>query len=78
MKISKDLGTTFIFVTHDIEEAIFLGSRVIVLSPVRKSVIADIEVNINKTERNSLEFLNLKREIAWLLKAHRFSLEYEI
>ncbi|RDU55488.1 nitrate ABC transporter ATP-binding protein [Helicobacter sp. MIT 00-7814] len=78
LKISKDLGTTFIFVTHDIEEAIFLGSRVIVLSPVRKSVIADIEVNINKTERNSLEFLNLKREIAWLLKAHRFSLEYVI
>ena len=78
LKISKEFGATFIFVTHDIEEAIFLGSRVIILSPKRKNIIADLNISIDKSDRNSLEFLNLKREIAWLLKEHRFSLEYVI
>ena len=78
LKISQSLRATFVFVTHDIEEAIFLGSRVIILSPVRKNIIADLPINIDKSERNSLEFLNLKYEIAWLLKAHRFRLEYVI
>lgn len=78
LKIATKLGATFVFVTHDIEEAIYLGSRVIILSPIHKNIIADIAINIDKNDRNSLEFLNLKREIAYLLKSHRFSLEYVI
>lgn len=31
--IWRDLGTTILFVTHDIQEAVFLGHRILVLTP---------------------------------------------
>lgn len=78
LDISKTLKTTMIFVTHDIEEAIFLGDRVIIMSPNPGKIVADISVKIDKSDRNSLEFLNLKREIAQYLETYRFVVEYEI
>lgn len=78
LNISKSLNTTSIFVTHDIEEAIFLGDRVIIMSPNPGKIVADIAINIDKSDRNSLEFLNLKREIALYLQTYRFNIEYQI
>lgn len=78
LKISATRKNTFIFVTHDLEEAIFLGSRVIIMSPDGGKIIADIPITLDKSDRNSLEFLNLKREVALLLKTHCFKLEFVI
>lgn len=78
LKISMELKTTMIFVTHDIEEAIFLGNRVIIMKPNPGQIVADIKININKNDRNSLEFLELKRKIAQYLEVYRFDVEYII
>ena len=37
------LDATFMFVTHDIEEAIFLGDRIVVLSPGPGTIISELE-----------------------------------
>jgi NitT/TauT family transport system ATP-binding protein len=38
-----DLNTTFIFVTHDVEEAIFLADKIVVLSRGPGTVLAELE-----------------------------------
>lgn len=78
LAIKGRFQTTMVFVTHDIEEAIYLGDRVIVLKPNPGEVMADIPVKIDKSDRNSLEFLRLKREIASYLETYRFIQDYTI
>ncbi|MCI5967987.1 ABC transporter ATP-binding protein [Helicobacter sp.] len=78
LEIKQNLKTTMIFVTHDIDEALYLGDRVIILKPNPGEVVADIKVKLNKNDRNSLEFLRLKREIAEYLETYRFMQDYAI
>ncbi len=67
-----------IFVTHDIEEAIFLGDRVIIMSPNPGKIVADIPISIDKKDRYGFDFLELKREIGVYLKTYCFENNYEI
>lgn len=78
LNIAKTLKTTMIFVTHDIEEAIFLGDRVIIMSPNPGKIVADIPISIDKKDRYGFDFLQLKREIGKYLKTYRFESNYEI
>ena len=78
LEIKQNLKTTMIFVTHDIDEALYLGDRVIILKPNPGEIVGDIKVKINKSDRNSLEFLRLKREIADYLETYRFIQDYSI
>ncbi len=59
---------TVVFVTHDIEEAIYLADRIIILSPRPAKVVDIVEIDIPKP-RNivSEEFLEYKRLIYSLL-----------
>lgn len=47
-KIWWDTGKTILFITHDVEEALLLGSRIIVLSKHPGKVIEDIYVNFSR------------------------------
>ncbi len=47
-KIWWDTNKTIFFITHDVEEALLLGSRVIVLSAHPGKVIDDISVNFSR------------------------------
>ncbi len=48
LKLCAEYGTTVIFVTHDVEEAVFLGDRVVVMRPRPGRVVADIIVPVSR------------------------------
>ncbi len=50
----KRLGVTVLFVTHDIDEAVYLGQRVLVLSNRPTVIMEDVVINL-PAERNQIE-----------------------
>jgi NitT/TauT family transport system ATP-binding protein len=78
-RLVKQQGLTVMFVTHDLDEAIYLGDRVIAMrtgpTSGNPSVAAIIDVNIARP-RNQLEtrehpeFLRLRRELYQYLGHH--------
>ena len=58
---------TIVFVTHDVEEAIYLGGRVVLMAPRpgRIDTVYDIPFGDQRTQdlKNAPEFLQLKRDI---------------
>ncbi len=67
--------TTILFVTHDVDEAIFLSDRVIVMTPRPGRVRADLRIDLpaERTLEQKLapEFLAYKREIVGMLHENR-------
>jgi ABC-type nitrate/sulfonate/bicarbonate transport system ATPase subunit len=66
---------TILFVTHDVDEAIFLSDRIIVMTPRPGRVRADVRVDLPQPrtveQKLSLEFIELKREIVGMLHENR-------
>jgi len=65
--------TTTLFVTHDVDEALLLSDRVVVLSPRPGRIIGDISVPFARARRTAdlklePEFLSMKRQIIGLLR----------
>jgi len=62
------LGLTLLFVTHDIDESIYLGQRVLVLSGRPTVIMEDVVVNLpdqrdQLTTRNDPEFARLRAHV---------------
>lgn len=63
-QIRKKSNTTMIMVTHDIDEAVFLADRIIVMSPRPGSIVKVIDVDmVEPRDRNSYEFLEIRKEV---------------
>jgi NitT/TauT family transport system ATP-binding protein len=66
---------TIVFVTHDVEEAIFLADRVIVFSPRPARIVADIDIGRRLGRdrtlelRDSAEFFHMKTELLHRVRA---------
>lgn len=58
LKVRDEFDMTVLFVTHDIDEAVYLGDRVVVLSGAPTTVNEDIAVNLPKP-RHQLETKSL-------------------
>lgn len=68
LKIWQQYHITIIFVTHSIEEALFLGDRIIVLTKRPAKIIKEFNVDMkHPRDSTSKEFNDLKREISEIL-----------
>lgn len=62
---------TILFVTHNIDEAVFLSDTIIVLSTTPASILKTVIVNIPRPrDRTSPEFNQIRRELLQLLKVN--------
>ena len=71
--VRRKHGTTVLLVTHDIDESVYLGDRVLVLSNAPGTVVADLTVDLPPdrdqiTTRESEAFVQLRAETARLLR----------
>jgi len=67
-------GMTILLVTHDIDESVYVGDRVAVLSRAPGTVIADLQVNLPAkrdqiTTRELPEFVHLRAEVGRLVRS---------
>ncbi len=67
------LGVTIVFVTHDIDEAVYLGERVLVLSNRPTVILEDVEVDLpavrdQLTTRSDSRFAELRSHVYRLIQ----------
>jgi ABC-type nitrate/sulfonate/bicarbonate transport system ATPase subunit len=68
LKLWQIRGTTMLLVTHDIDEAIYMSDRIVLMSPRPGKVDRIIEVDLPRPrQRNSSEFFQLRTGILDLL-----------
>lgn len=59
----SEFHTTVLFITHDIDEAIFLGDRVVVMSASPGKIIADITVPLPRPRQAQVQFSDAFRDV---------------
>ena len=55
LRIWQETGKSILFVTHDIEEAVYLGDRVLLLGDTPAHIINEYSVDIDRAERRESE-----------------------
>ncbi len=59
---------TIIFITHSVDEAVFLSDRIIVLTPRPGRICRTIDLDLPRPrDRTSVEFANIRREVLDLI-----------
>ena len=73
LRLWAEFGITVIFVTHDVDEAIFLADRVLVMSASPGRIIEDLHVPLprprNPEMTTDAEFIALKRHLLHVIRA---------
>ncbi|WP_425802659.1 ABC transporter ATP-binding protein [Desulfitobacterium sp. Sab5] len=68
LKIWKERGTTMVMVTHDVDEAIYLSDRILVMTSRPAKIESVIEVEIGRPRARDLpDFLHLRAKILNIL-----------
>jgi NitT/TauT family transport system ATP-binding protein len=72
LNIWNKLHMTVLFVTHDLEEAIYLSDRVVVMSRAPGKIIRDVELPFGRPRnldiKTSGEFQSLRRDLAHVIE----------
>ncbi|MBG0561116.1 ABC transporter ATP-binding protein [Actinoplanes aureus] len=73
-RVSAETGRTSVFVTHSVDEAVFLGSRVVVLTPRPGRIALDLAIDLPRTGiaadelRGLPEFAALRAEVGHAIR----------
>jgi NitT/TauT family transport system ATP-binding protein len=72
LDVWEKVRPTILFITHDIDEAIFLGDRILVMSCRPGMIVKEIDVRLNRPRDYDVitapEYLEIKRTILNLFK----------
>ena len=72
LRLWSEFGTTIVFVTHDIEEAIFLADRVLIMSSSPGRILRTVDIRLPRPRSLDLllqsEFMLIKKECFELIK----------
>src|SRR5438477_7326543 len=64
LRLWEARGTTMLLVTHDIDEAIYMSDRIVIMTPRPGRIERTITVDLDRPrQRNSPEFLGLRSDI---------------
>jgi NitT/TauT family transport system ATP-binding protein len=74
LKVRAERGITILLVTHDIDESVYVGDRVVVLTPGPGRVRAEIEVRLPAPRdqiktKETREFAHLRTEVSRLVRS---------
>jgi ABC-type nitrate/sulfonate/bicarbonate transport system ATPase subunit len=71
LEVWRESGRTVLFITHDVDESIFLSDRILVMSPRPGRVVADLTNSLSRPRDLSVltdpQFVSLKSDIMHLL-----------
>jgi NitT/TauT family transport system ATP-binding protein len=75
LRLRAERGITILLVTHDIDESVYTGDRVVVLTPSPGTVRADLPVLLpaprdQTTTKELPEFVRLRTEVSRLIRTH--------
>lgn len=72
LNLWEELGTTVVFVTHDVDEAIFLSDRILVMSASPGRIVKDISNPLPRPRTQMIssepEFLTIKRDCMEIIR----------
>jgi len=69
VRLWKDLGSTVIFITHNVEEAVYLAERILVLSPKPSTIKAELKVDLPRPrDITSPEFVEIRKQVTDMIK----------
>ena len=72
LRIQKLTGSTILFVSHNVDEAVFMSDRILVLSNIPAKIIAEYTVEVPKPRtRTSPECLTYRSQILDLLRVEQ-------
>lgn len=69
IKLWKATGATVLFITHNLEEAVYLAERVLVLSAKPATIKAQVPINIERPRKVSdPAFIEVRKQITDMIK----------
>jgi len=69
IKLWKEIGSTVLFITHNLEEAVYLAERVLVLSQKPATIKAEFKVDLPRPRSFSdPEFIRIRKEITDMIR----------
>jgi ABC-type nitrate/sulfonate/bicarbonate transport system ATPase subunit len=70
LEVWQEFGRTVLFITHDVEEALYLADRVIVFSGRPGSVVKEVEVDLPRPRRREMiASAGFRRQVRQLISA---------
>ncbi len=72
LRVWKETGSTVVFVSHNVDETVFMSDRILVLSNIPAKIISEYEIDVSRPrERASESCLSYRAKILDVLKVEQ-------